>query len=35
MSNKRLDSLRDQLLTAQTQLTHDKSFALSIIGLWL
>ena len=31
MSNQRLDALRDELLTAQTQLTHEKSFALAII----
>jgi len=30
-SNKRLDVLRDQLLSAQTQLTRDKSVALAII----
>jgi polyphosphate:AMP phosphotransferase len=30
-ANQRIESLRDQLLTAQAQLTHDKSFALAIV----
>jgi polyphosphate:AMP phosphotransferase len=31
MRNKRIEALRDQLLTAQAQLIRDKSFALAII----